>query len=499
MPSDKHLGAFDDLEHPVPHKYGDWSKKWENSPLRYEPPHRPAARLGAHHRPSMQRMKSSMSRTSNAMLGDPTHIYRLPGFNRHNPQGALKAASGGGFPIPTAFQTPAEARTGEHLRVLRWAAGGRDPEAAPPPAGGRRGGPPGSNPRRLDGEGGGGRSQEVLFVEHLALATEPLERRESWVMGDNGSETASLASSLGGRESIQASVTAVKDTLLRQAHEDASGGAVGRGSPPVPSSTALESAAMNGPPGAGVGARTAGGPAQLDGGDPAIVRPQGSLASVGTATINALEASGEARAYVPHQAMPRKPFQRFATYPPVAIYKVGLHSKANGVHAPPRPYEWPLDPMVHAGVKNARDADQRSAANSGRWTKSQEGQQGGPKGRASSRGGPEASGGGPKGGPGGAVEASSSSRPRVFMHLVDEGVRTPGYSGGAPSGAINSGLGELSEASGGGDRLSARSGFLERAGLNVSGSQYEARGKEAGLPGTPGSVPSNGSRPHSPG
>jgi len=263
MPSIKGLPAFEVMPGPVRPEYGSFSARWERSPLRFEPPHRPLVRLNADN-PTHRAQQHTV-------FADPANSYRLPGFNVHRVD---KGYNGRNTTedLPERgpdWQTPSELMNLELSRTLNDHSRSSTAEVAKSHrahvaslACG-----PGVQPSMNFGGGGFSGFSSQFGSARGGAAPPPFVDDGS--RGDDASQESSQGSFIG------VDVDVAK--LLLQANVD----------------------------------------------DPATVRgnraPGGGSSglSLSSSKIADMETSGEARAWIPMGAMPRKP-PSFATYPAVS-------------------------------------------------------------------------------------------------------------------------------------------------------------------------------------
>jgi hypothetical protein len=333
MPSSKSLGAFEELKGPVPSAYGDWSRRWEQSELRYVPPHRPLARLAADlgpERPSVRALQTSVRALKLEASSDPRFMYRLPGFNVHRPElnPAIAGLHGPAATDPahkppilgtlTAWQTPKEAAALAHAQSLKQ----RSTAAASDVT------------RTLTSK-----PQLSLDLGSFASYLGGLERSyDLRPLRDSAHQQGSAAVDESPVDDLwPADASLVDDNVAELL----------RHTPRVMAPAPFASAS---PGGGSVGSGRSG------------ASDDASGASRTSSALYALEASGTGQVWVPANRMPAKPYQRFATYPALAVdFRGGLKRRGAGLAIPAGAVGWPAE-APHALVEPTRSLKPRGKA-----------------------------------------------------------------------------------------------------------------------------------------
>mmetsp|Transcript_15449 Transcript_15449/g.30983 ORF Transcript_15449/g.30983 Transcript_15449/m.30983 type:complete len:496 (-) Transcript_15449:117-1604(-) len=303
MPSDKVLGEFDKLSGPIKTKYGDWSQRWdaENAKLRYEPPHRPIVRLTTQKQPTYIKLQHEMRDAHRNLLSDSDNIYRLPNFNVHrtdilvDKEMELERPQTAPAKV-TAWQTPGEAQSLTTTRGLNERSrGGTPPSNA------------NSSQRRLN--------RELGSFESFFGAKKPLRRHSFGSESVDESVTSSLGTDLNVSELLKQSMR--PSTNVRGASDGNIAVEIRPSTPPPPTEQSSLPRSMSGSPRGG----------ENDGASKVSL----SKGSVTSTFVYALEANGEGEAFIPHSSMPNRRGlkQNFATYPPIALKRDGLHHRQN--------------------------------------------------------------------------------------------------------------------------------------------------------------------------
>ena len=307
MPSTKSLGAYEKLQGPVPSTYGNWSQRWEQSELRYVPPHRPSARIASEiglDRPSVRAMQENMRALGDKAVSDARYNYRLPGFNVHRPELESVANANGAQQPPTycsqtEWQTPKEAAALAMARSLN--------------------------------EHSTASAADVT----RSIMSKPQQSLDLSNYLSNPSQTRKEGSGMQPlSESIDSRAVAVEESYSDEL-------------PPPGSSLMNEIVSgelRNLAPRADSGS--------VNGGGKSVVSDDGN-ASITSSAIYALEASGTGQVWVPNNRMPTKPFQRFATYPALAVdMRGGLKRRGGGLAVPAGALGWPLEAPPYAVEPN---------------------------------------------------------------------------------------------------------------------------------------------------
>jgi len=307
MPSTKSLGAYEKLKGPVPSTYGDWSQRWEQSELRYVPPHRPSARIASEiglERPSVRAMQVSMKALGEKAVSDARYNYRLPGFNVHRPEleGAITtngAQQPPGFCSQTDWQTPKEAAALAMAQSLNQ------------------------------------HSTASAADVTRSILSKPQPSLDLSNYLSNHSQAKQSFNLRPLSESIESRAVAADESYSDEL-------------PPPGASLMHEIVAgelRNLAPRADSGS--------VSGGGRKSVASDDGNASITSSAIYALEASGTGQVWVPNNRMPTKPFQRFATYPALAVdVRGGLKRRSGGLAIPAGASGWPLEAPLHAVEPN---------------------------------------------------------------------------------------------------------------------------------------------------